>query len=137
MAEPLRIQDPEVPPILAGEGTLAPPAESAGHQNSDRFPWRWQVRHKLRAMKMRLRFRLGLPSPRIPAGPEDEWEGSVRLRYAFAMMRHREKGPPSPPQPTGPEMSGVYTRCWHLLDRLARLAPLLPVPNVEPAPKAD
>ena len=80
--------------------------------------------HKVRALKMRICFRLGLPSV-VPAVPEDDWEGLASLRFALAARRRRRElikrrlksllGPPP-----AAEMSGIRSTVWHPVDRLAR-----------------
>ncbi len=73
-----------------------------------------RILHPLRALKMRICFRLGLPSG-VPDVPEDDWEGLTRLRFKLAAMATRPQA-----ESVVPEMSGVHTKHWHPLDRLAR-----------------
>ena len=82
--------------------------------------WQWPL-HKLRALKMRVRFRLGLPS-QVPDVPEDDWEGLTNLRFALAVLRREQDIASAPAQGavSVPETSGVFTTCWHPLDRVAR-----------------
>jgi len=54
-------------------------SESDAHH----IPVRWLVRHKLRALKMRICFCLGLPSL-VPEVPECDGAGLARLRYALS-----------------------------------------------------
>jgi len=88
---------------------------------------------------------LRIPEPKVPEAlasivskvPEDDWEGLTRLRYALAVMQRQEKEPAAQPQPTGPEMSGVRTLCWHPVDRLARLPQRLHAPHPNPAARTQ
>ena len=51
-----------------------------------------QTLHKLRALKVRICFRLGAPSL-LPEVPEDDREGLERLRHALAEMWPQEDQP--------------------------------------------
>jgi hypothetical protein len=66
--------------------------------------------HKARALKVRIRFRLGLPSL-VPDVPKDDSEGLASLRFALAAMCRES---PTPVQePAGPETSGSRSKAWH------------------------
>jgi len=69
----------------------------------------------------------------------DDSEGLLSLRFALAVRKHtqhrflrrirkalarRLRG--GLKQEAAPESSGIRTRCWHPLDRIARLPPNLP-----------
>jgi hypothetical protein len=94
------------------------------------IPVRFLVRHKLRVLKMRICFCLGLPSL-VPEVPECDWAGLARLRYALAEIKRQEKEARAQEPPPGPEKSGIRARCWHPVDRLGRLdlKPLGPPPG--------
>ena len=106
----LRGKSESVATLLAGA------FRAAAGGDVEAIRWReWQRwMHKLRAVKMRVRYWLGLPCHLLPAVPEHDRRSLLRLRLALEMMK-REETPANPP-----ETSGIHTRSWHPLDRIAR-----------------